>query len=443
MNSSTHEWEVTDPSLGAGLALGPSGATMLTRDPKKGQDAYEQALRVGPDGVVLGPNNASAQVDRTADLAQGTLGVDNLHLGPSGVLINNGSPLNSSVKVHIRRLLGEASALMLQGAPSGFCRLSFGANAGDSERTYDPGQPHRIRSEPLLCQAKPAAREPAGAVTITAPRPDACSGLGPQPRRPFGVQVLGQAANGSLNNVQISLGDTNKTAGEQTSGFHSYELHGNGSVGAASNATLANPYFATNSAGKASVWGPASAPVHGPSAAPLAAGPSASALAVQAGSLPQRFGGVGGSDAGAAPAAVVGASGSLQSAQQAASADRGAVNQGAVAQSAGEILPSPAAALPLAAGQGGNQGLDREHGHAPREYALRQDSHGTAPDVQAVETSPGTGSTASAPAGAAGSTRSVAAPAEASAQQRAGHTSTSAGQPVSGAGRRRLRGWHS
>ena len=102
VNSTTHEWQVTDPSLGAGLALGPSGATVLTRDPVKGQDAYEQTLRVGPDGVVLGPNKASAQVNRTADLAQGTLGIDNLHLGPNGVLINNGSPLNSSVKVSAR-----------------------------------------------------------------------------------------------------------------------------------------------------------------------------------------------------------------------------------------------------------------------------------------------------------------------------------------------------
>ena len=98
MNSTT-QWEITDPSLGAGLKIGPSGATVLTRDPTKGQDDYEQSLRVGPDGVVVGPNTTSARVNRTADLAQGTLGVNNLHIGPSGVLINNGSPLNSSVKV--------------------------------------------------------------------------------------------------------------------------------------------------------------------------------------------------------------------------------------------------------------------------------------------------------------------------------------------------------
>ena len=99
VNSTTHEWEVTDPSLGAGLKIGPSGATVLTRDPTKGQDDYEQSLRVGLDGVVIGPNTTSARVNRTADLAQGTLGVNNVHLGPNGVLINNGSPLNSSVKV--------------------------------------------------------------------------------------------------------------------------------------------------------------------------------------------------------------------------------------------------------------------------------------------------------------------------------------------------------
>jgi hypothetical protein len=99
VNSRTHEWAVTDPSLGAGVQLGPDGAAVLTRDPTKGQDAYEQALRVGPDGVVVGPNSASARVNRTADLAQGTLGVQNVHVGSSGLLVNNGSPLNSSVKV--------------------------------------------------------------------------------------------------------------------------------------------------------------------------------------------------------------------------------------------------------------------------------------------------------------------------------------------------------
>ena len=257
------------------------------------------------------------------------------------------------------------------------------------------------------------------------------------------MQVLGQAANGSLNNVQISLGDTNKTAGEQMGGFHSYELHGNGSVGAASNATLANPYFATNTAGKASVWGPASAPGASPHTVPLAAAPSASALAVQAGSLPQRFAGVGGSDAGAVPAADAGMSGSLQPAPQAASAEQGGGAQGAVAQSAGEVLPSPAAALPVTAGPEVNQGLDRGHTNAPRGYALRQDGRGTAPLAQATDASSGSGSTASASAGAAGSMQAAAGLDDASAQQRVGRGSAGASTSVSSAGRRRLRGWQS
>lgn len=255
------------------------------------------------------------------------------------------------------------------------------------------------------------------------------------------MQVLGQAANGSLNNVQISLGDTNKTAGEQMGGFHSYELHGNGSVGAASNATLANPYFATNTAGKASVWGPASAPVRSPDMVPLVAAPSASALAVQAGSLPQRFAGVGGSDAGAVPAAEGGTSGSLQPAPQAASAEQGVGDQGAVAQSAGEILPSPAAALHVTAGQEVNQGLDSGHAHAPRGYALRQDGLDAAPDAR--PTKAGSGSTASAPAGAASSMQAVADLDDASAQQSAGRGGARASTSVSSAGRRRLRGWQS
>ena len=72
----------------------------------------------GPDGVVLGPNKASAQVDRTADLAQGTLGIDNLHLGPNGVLINNGSPLNSSVKVPARWPRGPLAPVRCMELPS-------------------------------------------------------------------------------------------------------------------------------------------------------------------------------------------------------------------------------------------------------------------------------------------------------------------------------------
>ena len=163
VNSTTHEWQVTDPSLGAGLALGPSGATVLTRDPVKGQDAYEQTVRVGPDGVVLGPNKASAQVNRTADLAQGTLGIDNLHLGRNGVLINNGSPLNSSVKVSARWLGGPCAPMRCGSS----LRLSLDVSgcAGDSEWIHGPGQPHWVWSEPLLCQAKPEAGKSAGAAT--------------------------------------------------------------------------------------------------------------------------------------------------------------------------------------------------------------------------------------------------------------------------------------
>ena len=255
------------------------------------------------------------------------------------------------------------------------------------------------------------------------------------------MQVLGQAANGSLNNVQISLGDTNKTAGEQMGGFHSYELHGNGSVGAASNATLANPYFATNTAGKASVWGPAGAPARSPHTVPLAAAPSASALAVQAGSLPQRFAGVGASDAGAVPAAEAGTSDSLQSAPQAASAEQAGVGQGAAAQSGGEVLPSPAAALPVAAGQEVNQGLDSGRARAPRGYALRQAGLDAASDARPTEAGPG--STASAPAGAAGSMQAAADLDDANAQQSAGRGSARASTSASSAGRRRLRGWQS
>lgn len=136
---------------------------MLTRDPVKGQDAYEQTLRVGPDGVVLGPNKASAQVNRTADLAQGTLGIDNLHLGPNGVLINNGSPLNSSVKVSAWWL--GAPFVLMRCRSSLRLSLDVSGCTGDSEWTHGPGQPHWVRPEPLLCQAKPEAGQSAGALS--------------------------------------------------------------------------------------------------------------------------------------------------------------------------------------------------------------------------------------------------------------------------------------
>jgi len=160
-----------------------------------------------------------------------------------------------------------------------------------------------------------------------------------------GPQVAGQAANGSLNNVQISLGDSNKTAGEQTRGFRSYELHGNGTAGGASAATRANPYFATNSAGQARVWAPAGAPGRAPPAA--AAAPSASALAADAGDLPQRFDGASGG--GTAAGGGGGAGGGQPAARAVAAATPAAAGAGAGGQDSGEILPSPAVALPAEA----------------------------------------------------------------------------------------------
>lgn len=281
--------------------------------------------------------------------------------------------------------------------------------------------------------------------------------------------MLGQAANGSLNNVQISLGDTNKTAGEQMSGFHTYELHNNGSVGAVSNATLANPYFVTNTDSKASVWGPAAAPARSPLPAnhASAAAPSASALAARAGSLPQRFGSAETSGAGLAPSAIT-SSGSGQSPTSAAvgqtavaglapaaeaSADSSqpktvtaagqvsagsgqqamaaAVGQAASGQDSGEILPSPAAALSVATAQ--------PLGGAARGQTLSQDSRNAVPDVQARDAGIGSAGGASENAGSVLTAASGGSSLPPPASTRGAGVSVDSA--ASAAGRRKLRGW--
>lgn len=280
--------------------------------------------------------------------------------------------------------------------------------------------------------------------------------------------MLGQAANGSLNNVQISLGDTNKTAGEQMSGFHTYELHNNGSLGAASNATLANPYFATNTDSKASVWGPAAAPARSPLPAnhTPAAAPSASALAARAGSLPQRFGSAETSGAGLAPSAIASAgsgqpstsaamgqtvAGSAPAAEARADSSQpksntaagqmsagsgqqataAAVGQAASGQDSGEILPSPAAALPAATAQ--------PLGGAARGETLSQDSRNAVPDVQARDVGIGGAGGASENAGSVlvAASRGSSLPLPASARG----NGVSVESAARAAGRRKLRGW--
>lgn len=64
-------------------------------------DDFQQAARIGPDGLVIGPNKVSSDVNRAADQAQGTLGINNLKVGPDGITVNDGNRLNSTVQVCI------------------------------------------------------------------------------------------------------------------------------------------------------------------------------------------------------------------------------------------------------------------------------------------------------------------------------------------------------
>jgi len=67
----------------------------------QGVDDFSQAARIGPDGVVLGPDKASPEVNRVVDQALGNFGIKNLKLGPDGIKINDGNRLNSSVTVRL------------------------------------------------------------------------------------------------------------------------------------------------------------------------------------------------------------------------------------------------------------------------------------------------------------------------------------------------------
>lgn len=66
---------------------------------EQGVDDFSQAARIGPDGVVIGPDKAGSEVNRAADQALGNFGIKNIKLGLDGIQINEGNRLNSSVTV--------------------------------------------------------------------------------------------------------------------------------------------------------------------------------------------------------------------------------------------------------------------------------------------------------------------------------------------------------
>lgn len=66
---------------------------------EQGVDDFSQAARIGPDGVVIGPDKAGSEVNHAADQALGNFGIKNIKFGLDGVQINEGNRLNSSVTV--------------------------------------------------------------------------------------------------------------------------------------------------------------------------------------------------------------------------------------------------------------------------------------------------------------------------------------------------------
>ncbi len=71
---------------------------------EQGVDDFSQAARIGPDGVVIGPDKAGSEVNRVADQALGNFGIKNIKFGLDGVQINEGNRLNSSVTVRFPRV---------------------------------------------------------------------------------------------------------------------------------------------------------------------------------------------------------------------------------------------------------------------------------------------------------------------------------------------------
>ncbi|CAL8471037.1 g10579 [Coccomyxa elongata] len=239
----TGTWEYTDKSLGAGVEVGPKGASILSRNPTKGVDDFSQAARIGPDGVVIGPDKAGSEVNRAADQALGNFGIKNIKFGLDGVQINEGNRLNSSVTVNNQ-------GIQLQGNPTG---------GGESHLFIKPNL--RLGDEQIAGAAAPAQ----------------------QP-----------------SNVQISVGDGKSTATEQLQGYTNYQL--DPSKGTYSQVGgNAPPFMGVDPNGKPyTSFARAPGPAPGPAGAHLAA---SAAAAAQQGMLSDKYAmGAGGAPPAWAPA---------------------------------------------------------------------------------------------------------------------------------------------
>ena len=64
----------------------------------QGSTQVTQAAALGPNGLTIGPNKVDTETSQAERQAQGNLGIQNLRIGKDGLIINDGSRLNSSVQ---------------------------------------------------------------------------------------------------------------------------------------------------------------------------------------------------------------------------------------------------------------------------------------------------------------------------------------------------------
>lgn len=63
----------------------------------QGNTQFQQAAALGPNGLTIGPNKVNAPDNEQERQAQGNLGIQDLKIGKDGLIVNDGSRLNSSV----------------------------------------------------------------------------------------------------------------------------------------------------------------------------------------------------------------------------------------------------------------------------------------------------------------------------------------------------------
>lgn len=71
----------------------------MTWTARQGDTQFTQAAALGPNGLTLGPNKVQEAASEQQRVAQGNLGIQNVKIGKDGLIINDGSRLNSSVQV--------------------------------------------------------------------------------------------------------------------------------------------------------------------------------------------------------------------------------------------------------------------------------------------------------------------------------------------------------